>query len=595
MRRASDADRAATANDPKGALIRLLGYLKPYQMQIGAVILLVALYAILNIVGPYLMGVAIDDYIETKDLAGLAQISLAMVATYVGMWLAGAGYGRIMASVAQKAMRQMRQELFEQMQKLSMGYYDKQSAGDLMSRLTNDMDNINLLLSQNLVTLFSSLFTLAGVLITMFVLNVWLTLVALIAFPIMIGMMMVLMKRIGPAFRSQQSTLGKLNGLMEENLSGQRVYIAYNQQGRSLDEFREANNTAREAGIKAQTMAGLIMPLSMGINNLNLALVVGVGAVMVLNGFAGVTIGLITTFTNYARQLSQPLMQMTNLFSAIIAALAGAERIFETLDTEPTVQDKENAPELDVKGDVVFENVDFSYVPGTPILKNVSLSAKSGEMVALVGPTGAGKTTIINVLTRFYDIENGRISIDGAEIRDVQQDSLRNQLGIVLQDTYLFAGSVMENIRYGRLDATDDEIFTAARLANADGFIKRLPDGYDTMLSERASNLSQGQRQLLAIARAILANPRILILDEATSSVDTRTEKLIQDGLHTLMDGRTSFVIAHRLSTIREADQILVVDAGEIVERGTHTDLLSQEGFYYDLYMSQFKGTAVTV
>jgi ATP-binding cassette subfamily B protein len=447
-----------------------------------------------------------------------------------------------------------------------------------------------------LVTLFSSLFTLIGVLVTMFVLNVWLALVTLVAIPIMIGTMMVLMKRIGPAFRSQQGSLGKLNGLMEENLSGQRVFIAYNQQGRSLDEFEVANNMAREAGIKAQALAGLIMPLSIGLNNLSLALVVGVGAVMVLNGFAGVTIGLITTFTNYARQISQPLTQITNLFSAIIAALAGAERIFETLDTEPTVQDKANAPELaQVKGDVVFEHVDFSYVQGTPILKDVSLSTKSGEMVALVGPTGAGKTTIINVLTRFYDIENGRITIDGAEIRNVQQDSLRHQLGIVLQDTYLFADTVMENIRYGRLDASDEEIFTAARLANADGFIKRLPDGYDTMLSERASNLSQGQRQLLAIARAILANPRILILDEATSSVDTRTEKLIQNGLHTLMDGRTSFVIAHRLSTIREADQILVIDDGQIVERGTHKALLARRGFYYDLYMSQFKGTAVAV
>jgi ATP-binding cassette subfamily B protein len=465
-----------------------------------------------------------------------------------------------------------------------------------MSRLTNDMDNINLLLSQNLVGFLSSLVSLVGVLIAMFTLNVWLALATLIVIPVMFAVVGVLMKRIGPAFRTQQASLGHLNGLMEENLSGQRVIIAYGQQENTIADFEVANNTAREAGIRAQTLAGLIFPLAMALNNLNLAVVVGIGAFMAINGIAGVTVGLIATYTNYARFVSQPLMQISNLFSSIIAALAGAERIFDILDTEPQVQDKPDAVALDkIQGKVAFQSVDFSYTPGNPVLQNVSLAAAPGERVALVGPTGAGKTTIVNVLTRFYDIEEGQIHIDDQEIRHVRQDGLRRQLGIVLQDTYLFSAPVMENIRYGRLDATDEEVYAAARLANADGFIVRLPDGYNTVLSERGSDLSQGQRQLLAIARAILANPRILILDEATSSVDTRTEKQIQEAVNNLMKGRTSFVIAHRLSTIREADQILVVNEGEIVEHGTHQSLLADQGFYHNLYTSQFKGTAVAV
>ncbi len=383
---------------------------------------------------------------------------------------------------------------------------------------------------------------------------------------------------------------------MEETLSGQRVIIAFDRHKGTISDFDQANQAARSAGIKANILAGLLAPLTMILSNLNVAIVVGVGALMAINGVAGVTVGMITAFTDYSRRFGHPLMQLANLFNSIVAALAGAERIFEVIDTRPKIVDKPEALELlDVKGSVVFEHVDFSYQAGEPVLKDVSLTAQPGSTIAMVGPTGAGKTTIINLLSRFYDIDDGRILIDGNEIQDVAQDSLRGQLGIVLQDTFLFADTVMENIRYGRLDASDEDVFAAAKLANADGFIQRLPEGYQTQLSERGSNLSQGQRQLLAIARAILADPSILILDEATSSVDTRTEMQIQSALLKLMGGRTSFVIAHRLSTIRQADLILVVDGGQIVERGTHNELLDAAGFYHNLYTSQFKGQVVVI
>ncbi len=365
-----------------------------------------------------------------------------------------------------------------------------------------------------------------------------------------------------------------------------------------MDDFLKANESARDTAVNANLLANLMGAILFVLGNVNVVVVVATGAALMLLDsprlILSVTIGRITTMIDYTRRFSFPLMEIGNTFNTIVSALAGAERIFDVIDMEPEVKDKPNALPLEqIKGEVVFNDVDFSYVSGQPILKNIDLTAKPGDMVALVGPTGAGKTTIINVLTRFYDIEKGTITIDGNEIRDVQQDSLRQQLGIVLQDTFLFSDTVMENIRYGRLDATDEEVIKAAKLANAHSFISRLPDGYKTELSERAENISQGQRQLLAIARAILADPRILILDEATSSVDTRTEVQIQEALLNLMEGRTSFVIAHRLSTIREADQILVLKDGEVIERGNHDELLEQEGFYDHLYKSQFKGTAV--
>ena len=597
MRRGlSISDRAAVTQNPRESLRRLFSYLKPYKLQLVLVAILIIIFTGLNALGPLLTGLAIDNFILKKDVPGLSRIALVMIGVYALAWLAGAGYARLMAVIAQKAMRTLRQDLFDHMQNLSLSYYDRQSAGDLMSRLTNDMENISLLLSQNLVAFISSFTGLVAVLVMMLLLNIWLTLAALIVIPLMLVLTGILMKQIGPAFRQLQKNLGILNGQMEETLSGQRVIIAFDRHKGTISDFDQANQAARSAGIKANILAGLLAPLTMILSNLNVAIVVGVGALMAINGVAGVTVGMITAFTDYSRRFGHPLMQLANLFNSIVAALAGAERIFEVIDTRPKIVDKPEALELlDVKGSVVFEHVDFSYQAGEPVLKDVSLTAQPGSTIAMVGPTGAGKTTIINLLSRFYDIDDGRILIDGNEIQDVAQDSLRGQLGIVLQDTFLFADTVMENIRYGRLDASDEDVFAAAKLANADGFIQRLPEGYQTQLSERGSNLSQGQRQLLAIARAILADPSILILDEATSSVDTRTEMQIQSALLKLMGGRTSFVIAHRLSTIRQADLILVVDGGQIVERGTHNELLDAAGFYHNLYTSQFKGQVVVI
>jgi len=382
-----------------------------------------------------------------------------------------------------------------------------------------------------------------------------------------------------------------LNGRLEEMFSGQRVIMAFGQEASALADFDAANDIVRQVGIHAQTYAMLVPPLMGILSNANIAVLAGLGGWMTLQGWA--TVGTIAAFYNYSRKFAAPLRHLGNLYNQIQSALAGAERVFEVIDEQAELTDAPGAGALaDVAGEVVFDHVDFCYVPGVPVIKDVSLRAEPGQTVALVGPTGAGKTTIVSLLTRFYDIDGGAIRVDGKDIRDVQKDSLRQQLGIVLQDTFLFSESVMENIRYGRLDATDEEVIAAARLANADRFIRRLPQGYDTELSERGSNLSQGQRQLLAIARAVLADPGILVLDEATSSVDTRTEVHIQEAMLRLMEGRTSFVIAHRLSTIRGADQLLVVNDGRIIERGTHHELLAQRGFYYNLYMSQFKGTA---
>ena len=597
MRRGlSISDRAAVTQNPRESLLRLFAYLKPYKLQLALIAVLIIICTVLSALGPLMTGIAIDNFILKKDIPGLTRIALVMIGVYGLTWLAGAGYGRLMAVISQKAMRTLRQDLFDHMQNLSLNYYDRGSAGDLMSRLTNDMENINLLLSQNLVAFIASFTSLLAVLAMMLLLNIWLTLAALVVIPLMLVLTGVLMKRIGPEFRHLQKNLGILNGQMEETLSGQRVIIAFDRHKDAISDFDQANQAARSAGIKANILAGLLAPLTMILSNLNVAVVVGAGALMAINGVSGVTVGMITAFTDYSRRFGHPLMQLANLFNSIVAALAGAERIFEVIDTRPQIIDKPGALELqEVKGSVVFEHVDFSYQAGEPVLKDVSLAAQPGSTIALVGPTGAGKTTIINLLSRFYDIDEGRILIDGNEIQDVAQDSLRRQLGIVLQDTFLFAQSVMENIRYGRLDASYEDVFTAAKLANADGFIQRLPEGYQTQLSERGSNLSQGQRQLLAIARAILADPSILILDEATSSVDTRTELQIQSALLKLMQGRTSFVIAHRLSTIRQADLILVVDEGQIVERGTHNELLDAMGFYHNLYTSQFKGQTVVV
>jgi ATP-binding cassette, subfamily B, multidrug efflux pump len=458
-----------------------------------------------------------------------------------------------------------------------------------MSRSTNDIENVSNVLNESVTQLISSLLSIVGVAAVMFLINVRLAVISLVILPLMavIGRWVAKHTRIG--FRRQQEQLGAINGLIEETVTGQRVVKAYGQESALISQFDEINARLRAASTRAQIFGGLMGPLTNFVNNVGFAIIAGTGGWMAVRGLASV--GTIAAFVSYARQFTMPLNQIANLYNTIQSALAGAERVFEVIDETSEIEDHPQALALEpIQGKVIFDQVCFGYEKDVPVLKNVSLHAKRGETIALVGPTGAGKTTIVNLLTRFYDIDGGSITIDNMDIRQVRKDELRRSLGIVLQDTFLFADTVIENIRYGRLEASNDEVIAAAKLANADQFIHRLPHGYDTLLSERGSNLSQGQRQLLAIARAILANPSILILDEATSSVDTRTEKNIQEAMLRLMEGRTSFVIAHRLSTIREADAILVIDQGEIIERGTHDYLLAQKTFYHHMYMSQFKG-----
>jgi ATP-binding cassette subfamily B protein len=576
------------AKNRQGTLLRLWFYLRQQGWTLAAVALLVVLGSGLNLLGPYLLGRAIDEFILQKNLPGLARLIGLMLIVYLGgaatTWL----QIYLMASASQRTIRDIRNDLFAHFQTLSLRYIDQRTHGELMSRLTNDVENVSRVLSESVTQLISSVISIIGVAIVMFVINVRLAVVSLVILPLMALISQWIARHTRQGFRQQQTHLGELNGLIEETVTGQRVVKAYGREPIVIHQFDLTNLQLRKASTRAQIFAGLMGPMSNFVNNTGFALVAGTGGWMAVQGLA--TIGTIASFVNYARQFTMPINQIANLYNSIQSALAGAERVFEIIDEPPEMPDSPQAVPLEqVHGEVAFDAVCFGYKPDVPVLTHVDLHAKPGQTIALVGPTGAGKTTIVNLLSRFYDIDSGGIRIDGVDIRNLKKDDLRRQLGIVLQDTFLFSTNVMENIRYGRLEASDQEVIAAAQLANADQFIQRLPLGYQTPLSERGSNLSQGQRQLLAIARAILADPGILILDEATSSVDTRTEKHIQEAMLRLMEGRTSFVIAHRLSTIREADLILVINQGEIVERGTHQALLAQHGFYWKLYTSQFK------
>jgi ATP-binding cassette, subfamily B, multidrug efflux pump len=601
--RARDAARAAMApggprpgvrieraKDTGGTLRRLGSYFLPFRSQLTLVCGGVVVYTLFGLLGPYLMGRAIDRYVGAHDAAGLVRTALFMLAAYLSGNLVQLVSNWIMAGVSQRALSSLRQRLFGHLQRLPIAFFDQRAAGELMSRLTSDIDAVNQAVSQNITSLLASVLSMVGIVLAMFVLDHWLALAAVLVVPLMLWFTRFVAVYTRRGFRELQRELGQLNAVMEEGLSGLRVVKVFRRTDAVVERFERHNQDVYKSSVYANSYALLLMPLTAVLGNLFVIVLAGLGGYLALAGL--VSVGVIATFINYGQNFINPLRQLSNLYNTIQAALAGAERVFEVLDEPVEVDAASATPLARFKGSVRFEHVEFGYRPDVTTISDMSLEAKPGELIALVGPTGAGKTTIVNLLTRFYELRGGRIFIDGTDLRDLPKAALRRELGIVLQDTFLFTDSVLENIRYGRLEASDEEVMEAARLAEADPFIRLLPHGYQTRLAERGSNLSQGQRQLLAIARTILADPAILILDEATSSVDTRTEARIQKALLHLMKGRTSFVIAHRLSTIREATQILVIKDGAIIEHGTHDQLLGQHGFYEHLYRSQFRGVA---
>lgn len=487
-----------------------------------------------------------------------------------------------MIEIAQETIYRIRTDLFAHLHRLPISFFNRRQQGEIMSRLTNDIENISSTLNSSAIQIFSSVLTLLGTVGVMLWLSPLLTLLTFIVVPLMTLGMRWITRRTGPLFKERQRSMGELNGYIEETLSGQRIIKAFSQEERVISGFRERNTRIMLSGYWAQSISGFIPKLMNGLNNLSFAIVAGVGGLLAVRGL--VTVGVIIAFVEYTRQFTRPLNDLANQWNTLLSAIAGAERVFEVMDEETEAKDEGAAVSLEqVEGAVTFKDVSFSYDGGADILQNISFEAKPGEMIALVGPTGAGKTTLIGLLSRFYDPGKGSITLDGMELSSIRRESLRSQMAFVLQDSFLFKGTIRDNIRYGRLDATDEEVEQAAKLANAHSFIMRMRGGYERMLSVDGSGISQGQKQLLAIARAILANPSMLVLDEATSSIDTVTEIKIQEGLQALMKGRTSFVIAHRLGTIRAADRILVLQGGRLLQQGTHDELLQQGGLYSEL------------
>lgn len=532
-----------------------------------------------------------------ETIAGLGGLILLIVSLYVGNSLLSGLQFYLMSWAGFRVLRDLRAEVFQHIHRLTLGYFTRHEAGDVMSRFTNDTDTLQQVMGFGLVSVVQGVLLIAWIVFTMFSRSVPFAFISLITLPLMFIATRWFSSQARKAFRLARLEIGTVNADLQENIAAVREVQAFNREEENIEQFRASNAANRDANIKAQAYTSALAPTLEALSYVSLAIVAGVGGFYILSGqdLMGTTIslGLIITFIAYTQQFNRPVQQISVMWTNIQSAIAGAERIFGLLDEHPDLVDKPNAMEMpQIQGHVQFNQVWAEYNPGEPVIKGISLESQPGDTVAIVGPTGAGKTTIINLLPRFWDVTQGSVVIDGHDVRDVRRDSLRRQIGMVLQDSFLFSDTVINNIRYGHPGASDEEVMEAARLAHADGFIRRLPEGYETVLGERGTGLSLGQRQLLAIARVVLADPRILILDEATSSVDTRTEREIQRALDELLEGRTSFVIAHRLSTIRNADQLLVLNHGEIIERGKHDELLAAGGFYHDLYMSQFRRQA---
>ncbi|GLX67988.1 ABC transporter ATP-binding protein [Paenibacillus glycanilyticus] len=570
----------------KATMMRLWGYLSGERKHLAIVFGFILIDSAIMLLGPYLIGVAVNAMAGgpgAVDFKLLHIVLIALLAAYMSDASLSFLQGWLMAGISQRIVSHLRRSLFAKLQKLPLVYFDTRRHGELMSRLSNDIDNVSTSVSQTAAQLMSGSIALLGSLIMMLVLSPLLTLASLITVPLVYMLARTITKRTSALFKNQQAQLGRLNGQIEETITGFQVVKAFNYEATSIADFRKDNDELCKVSTNAQIWSGFMMPLLAVINNIGFAAVAICGGMMAVKGM--ITVGVIASFLSYSRQFVRPLMDLANTYNILQSGIAGAERVFEVLDEKEEPEDAPDAVELiHPKGEVVFDNVQFGYRSDVQILKGISFTAEAGSSTALVGPTGAGKTTVINMLSRFYDVTGGRILIDGRDIRQYTRDSLRRTFGIVLQDTYLFSGTVKDNLKYGKPEASDEEVRRAARMAGADGFIRRLPQQYDTPLTENGGNLSQGQRQLLAIARAILAEPSILILDEATSSIDTRTELRIQEAMLQMMEGRTSFVIAHRLSTIQNADTILVIDKGMVAEQGSHQDLMQLEGIYYNMH-----------